>query len=116
MFKNNKQIRPGLLLRKEVYISDMHLGLGADKSLVWVEGDAEALSFEDNTMDGYTIAFGIRNVTHIEKALAEAYRYYLLHICLILEGYLYLLYIFKLHEWFLSLGYWNVEEDFFASN
>jgi ubiquinone/menaquinone biosynthesis C-methylase UbiE len=26
-------------------------------------------------MDGYTIAFGIRNVTHIEKALAEAYRY-----------------------------------------
>jgi 2-methoxy-6-polyprenyl-1,4-benzoquinol methylase len=25
-------------------------------------------------MDGYTIAFGIRNVTHIEKALAEVYR------------------------------------------
>ncbi|KAJ4709281.1 2-methoxy-6-polyprenyl-1,4-benzoquinol methylase, mitochondrial [Melia azedarach] len=45
-----------------------------DKSLVWVEGDAEALCFEDRTMDGYTIAFGIRNVTHIEKALAEAYR------------------------------------------
>ncbi|KAJ6863077.1 2-methoxy-6-polyprenyl-1,4-benzoquinol methylase [Populus alba x Populus x berolinensis] len=49
-------------------------GLGEDKSLKWVEGDAEALSFEDNTMDGYTIAFGIRNVTHIEKVLAEAYR------------------------------------------
>lgn len=49
-------------------------GLGEDKSLIWVEGDAEALSFEDNTMDGYTIAFGIRNVTHIEKVLAEAYR------------------------------------------
>lgn len=49
-------------------------GLGQDKSLVWVEGDAEALKFEDNSMDGYTIAFGIRNVTHIEKALAEAYR------------------------------------------
>lgn len=41
---------------------------------MWVEGDAEALCFEDRTMDGYTIAFGIRNVTHIEKALAEAYR------------------------------------------
>lgn len=39
-----------------------------------MEGDAEALSFEDNSMDGYTIAFGIRNVTHIEKALSEAYR------------------------------------------
>lgn len=49
-------------------------GLGEDRSLVWVEGDAEALKFEDNSMDGYTIAFGIRNVTHIEKALAEAYR------------------------------------------
>ncbi|XP_060217864.1 2-methoxy-6-polyprenyl-1,4-benzoquinol methylase, mitochondrial [Lycium barbarum] len=49
-------------------------GFGRDKSLVWVEGDAEALSFEDNSMDGYTIAFGIRNVTHIEKVLAEAYR------------------------------------------
>ncbi|KAK8630276.1 hypothetical protein V6N13_079075 [Hibiscus sabdariffa] len=49
-------------------------GLGEDKSLVWVQGDAEALSFEDNSMDGYTIAFGIRNVTHIEKVLTEAYR------------------------------------------
>ncbi|GAV76010.1 Ubie_methyltran domain-containing protein [Cephalotus follicularis] len=49
-------------------------GLGEDKSLVWVEGDAEALTFGDNSMDGYTIAFGIRNVTHIEKVLAEAYR------------------------------------------
>jgi hypothetical protein len=33
------------------------------------------LSFEDGSMDGYTIAFGIRNVTHIEKALSEAYRW-----------------------------------------
>ena len=50
-------------------------GLGDTKSLVWVEGDAEALDFPDNSMDGYTIAFGIRNVTHIEKALAEAHRF-----------------------------------------
>ncbi|KAJ4830497.1 2-hexaprenyl-6-methoxy-1,4-benzoquinone methyltransferase [Turnera subulata] len=49
-------------------------GFGDDKSLIWVEGDAEVLSFQDNSMDGYTIAFGIRNVTHIEKVLAEAYR------------------------------------------
>ncbi|KAI3956521.1 hypothetical protein MKW92_048111 [Papaver armeniacum] len=49
-------------------------GLGDNCSLVWVEGDAEALKFGDGTMDGYTIAFGIRNVTHIEKALSEAYR------------------------------------------
>lgn len=49
-------------------------GIREDSSLKWVEGNAEALSFEDDSMDGYTIAFGIRNVTHIEKALAEAYR------------------------------------------
>ncbi|XP_068665772.1 2-methoxy-6-polyprenyl-1,4-benzoquinol methylase, mitochondrial [Aristolochia californica] len=49
-------------------------GLGENPILQWVEGDAEALSFPDDSMDGYTIAFGIRNVTHIEKALSEAYR------------------------------------------
>ncbi|XP_038978470.1 2-methoxy-6-polyprenyl-1,4-benzoquinol methylase, mitochondrial isoform X2 [Phoenix dactylifera] len=49
-------------------------GLGENHCLHWIEGDAEALSFDDGSMDGYTIAFGIRNVTRIEKALAEAYR------------------------------------------
>nr|DAD35749.1 TPA_asm: hypothetical protein HUJ06_006389 [Nelumbo nucifera] len=49
-------------------------GLGEDPSIICVEGNAETLSFEDGSMDGYTIAFGIRNVTHIDKALAEAYR------------------------------------------
>jgi demethylmenaquinone methyltransferase/2-methoxy-6-polyprenyl-1,4-benzoquinol methylase len=37
-------------------------------------GNAEALAFPDKSFDGYTIAFGIRNVTHIDRALAEAYR------------------------------------------
>lgn len=49
-------------------------GLGDARSLIWMEGDAEALKFEDASIDGYTVAFGIRNVTHIEKALSEAYR------------------------------------------
>src|SRR5690606_25011182 len=39
-----------------------------------VLGNAEALPFADRTFDAYTIAFGIRNVTHIDRALAEAYR------------------------------------------
>lgn len=50
------------------------LGLENVEDLVWMEGDAEALSLEDNSMDGYTIAFGIRNVTHIDRALKEAHR------------------------------------------
>jgi demethylmenaquinone methyltransferase/2-methoxy-6-polyprenyl-1,4-benzoquinol methylase len=37
-------------------------------------GNAEALPFPARQFDAYTIAFGIRNVTHIETALAEAYR------------------------------------------
>ncbi|KAK9813099.1 hypothetical protein WJX72_009000 [[Myrmecia] bisecta] len=44
------------------------------QGLRWQEGNAEALPFQDHSMDGYTIAFGIRNVTHIDKALQEAHR------------------------------------------
>ena len=40
----------------------------------WTVGDAEALPVPDASFDSYTIAFGIRNVTHIEKALSEARR------------------------------------------
>lgn len=40
----------------------------------FVEGNAEELPFEDDSFDAYTIAFGIRNVPHINEALAEAYR------------------------------------------
>lgn len=36
--------------------------------------DAEKLSFEDESFDAVGISFGIRNVTHIDKALAEFYR------------------------------------------
>ena len=39
-----------------------------------IEGNAETLPFDNNAFDAYTIAFGIRNVTHIEAALSEAYR------------------------------------------
>ncbi|MCC6942065.1 MAG: ubiquinone/menaquinone biosynthesis methyltransferase, partial [Novosphingobium sp.] len=42
--------------------------------LVWSCQNAEELSFGDRFFDAYTIAFGIRNVTHIDKALAEAHR------------------------------------------
>jgi len=42
--------------------------------LVWAEENAEALSFPDRSFDAFTIAFGIRNVTHIDRALAEAHR------------------------------------------
>ena len=42
--------------------------------LVWTEANAETLTFPDRFFDAYTIAFGIRNVTDIPKALREAHR------------------------------------------
>jgi len=42
--------------------------------LVWTEANAERLQFPDRFFDGYTIAFGIRNVTDIPAALREAHR------------------------------------------
>ncbi len=42
--------------------------------LVWSRQNAEELAFSNRTFDAYTIVFGIRNVTHIDKALAEAHR------------------------------------------
>jgi demethylmenaquinone methyltransferase/2-methoxy-6-polyprenyl-1,4-benzoquinol methylase len=42
--------------------------------LAFVEANAEELPFGTGAFDGYTIAFGIRNVPRIERALSEAYR------------------------------------------
>ena len=44
------------------------------EGLVWAEENAESLTFAEQTFDAYTIAFGIRNVTDIAAALAEAHR------------------------------------------
>ncbi len=45
-----------------------------DERVSFVEGNAEALAFPDRHFDGYTIAFGIRNVPRIDLALNEAFR------------------------------------------
>lgn len=44
---------------------------GIVRGLEWICGDAEALPFGDSSFDACTIAFGMRNVTHIDRALAE---------------------------------------------
>jgi demethylmenaquinone methyltransferase / 2-methoxy-6-polyprenyl-1,4-benzoquinol methylase len=45
-----------------------------EHAISWVCGDAEKLPVPDASVDVYTIAFGIRNVTHIDQALSEARR------------------------------------------
>ncbi|MGH6645051.1 MAG: bifunctional demethylmenaquinone methyltransferase/2-methoxy-6-polyprenyl-1,4-benzoquinol methylase UbiE, partial [Bradyrhizobium sp.] len=47
---------------------------GLSDRVDFVEGNAEELPFESGRFDAYTIAFGIRNVPRIDRALSEAYR------------------------------------------
>ncbi len=53
---------------------DRAIDQGILKGLSWTCGNAESLPFPSRSMDSYTIAFGLRNVTHIDRALAEARR------------------------------------------
>lgn len=63
-------------------LNDNMLSVGRDRAIdkgwvkdfEWVTGNAEALPLPDDSVDVYTIAFGLRNVTHIDTGLAEAYR------------------------------------------
>jgi demethylmenaquinone methyltransferase/2-methoxy-6-polyprenyl-1,4-benzoquinol methylase len=47
---------------------------GLDPAIAWSVGDAQALPLPDGCADAYIISFGIRNVTDIAAALAEARR------------------------------------------
>jgi demethylmenaquinone methyltransferase/2-methoxy-6-polyprenyl-1,4-benzoquinol methylase len=68
----------------EVTVADINqemLDVGVERAmargidgLVWSRQNAEALTYPPRVFDAYTIAFGIRNVTHVDKALAEAHR------------------------------------------
>jgi demethylmenaquinone methyltransferase/2-methoxy-6-polyprenyl-1,4-benzoquinol methylase len=63
-------------------INDAMLKVGRDKlrdmgivgNVEYVQANAEALPFPDNSFDIITIAFGLRNVTDKDKALASMYR------------------------------------------
>ncbi|HWG06712.1 MAG TPA: bifunctional demethylmenaquinone methyltransferase/2-methoxy-6-polyprenyl-1,4-benzoquinol methylase UbiE [Beijerinckiaceae bacterium] len=69
----------------EVTVLDINgdmLAVGCDRAdkrrigdrLRFVQGNAEDLPFPDRSFDAYSIAFGIRNVPRLERALEEAYR------------------------------------------
>ena len=44
------------------------------KNLNWIVASAEKLPVKDNSFDFYTISFGLRNTTNLNKSLSEAYR------------------------------------------
>ena len=68
----------------EVTVADINqdmLDVGIERALdrgltglAWSCQNAETLTYPSRQFDAYTIAFGIRNVTHIDRALAEAHR------------------------------------------
>ncbi len=53
---------------------DRAIDEGVLDGISWLCGDAEKLPVERSSVDTYTIAFGLRNVTRIDAALAEARR------------------------------------------
>jgi len=53
---------------------DRAIDRGTLEGVAWTCGDAENLPIADNSMDAFTIAFCIRNVTRIPRALEEARR------------------------------------------
>ena len=70
----------GLVLMTDINAAMLHVGRdrmldrGHAGNLAFAQVDAEALPFPDDSFDLITIAFGLRNVTHKEKALAAMYR------------------------------------------
>ena len=71
--------------RARIAVCDINaemVGVGRDRALDrgivagidWLCGDAEALPVASQSIDSYTIAFGLRNVTDIDRALSEARR------------------------------------------
>lgn len=50
------------------------LNKGFCEGITWVQADAQQLPFSDHTFDLVSIAFGLRNITDINKALNEMYR------------------------------------------
>jgi demethylmenaquinone methyltransferase/2-methoxy-6-polyprenyl-1,4-benzoquinol methylase len=47
---------------------------GGEPEIAWAVGDAQRLPLPDGTADAYVISFGLRNVTDVQAALAEARR------------------------------------------
>jgi demethylmenaquinone methyltransferase/2-methoxy-6-polyprenyl-1,4-benzoquinol methylase len=47
---------------------------GLENSIELINGDSEAILFDDNSFDAVTVAFGVRNFENLEKGLSEIKR------------------------------------------
>jgi demethylmenaquinone methyltransferase/2-methoxy-6-polyprenyl-1,4-benzoquinol methylase len=53
---------------------DRFIDAGTVDNVAFIQANAEELPFADDYFDRITIAFGLRNVTHLDKALASMFR------------------------------------------
>jgi demethylmenaquinone methyltransferase/2-methoxy-6-polyprenyl-1,4-benzoquinol methylase len=79
--KLSRQVGPdGLVIASDINASMLNAGRdrlldeGICGNIAYVQADAEKLPFCDNSVDRVTIAFGLRNVTDQNAALASMYR------------------------------------------
>ena len=75
-----KRLQPEKIIGVDISIDMLDVGRkkidkrGFEKVIELQEGDSENLSFENNTFDAITVAFGVRNFANLEKGLAEMHR------------------------------------------
>lgn len=69
---NSEMLRVGERRARDRYGDEI---MDNSKAISFIQGNAQDLyQFDDNSFDLYTIAFGLRNVTDVDKALREAKR------------------------------------------
>jgi len=72
--------KSGLVVLSDINNSMLNVGrdrltdMGILGNVEYVQANAQSLPFPDNYFDCITIAFGLRNVTHKDQALASMYR------------------------------------------
>jgi demethylmenaquinone methyltransferase/2-methoxy-6-polyprenyl-1,4-benzoquinol methylase len=66
----------GFILGADFAVPMLQAGLGkaSPSTLAPVAADAQQLPLADSSMNGATVAFGIRNVASLDRALSEVYR------------------------------------------
>jgi demethylmenaquinone methyltransferase/2-methoxy-6-polyprenyl-1,4-benzoquinol methylase len=69
-----RHVAPARAMVCDINAMMLKAGQRAQDGMPRICGDAERLPFQGSVADVCTIAFGIRNVTHIERALSEMFR------------------------------------------
>ena len=72
--KNNNSSEITCIEPNNGMFEEGRINLKKFKNIKWIKAQAEKLPVKDSIYDFYTISYGIRNVTDINKTLSEAFR------------------------------------------